>query len=513
MKPKRLFILFIIGLLSTIAILALTFSLFFEKTTERQLKAYGQMALESDVLFVNTIVESTKDLLDSISMDADISRLLNYETLSASNLLTGLRRLDKYTSSSYIIDSIYIYNRRNQTVYVSSPHLPEAVYSIEDFPDFDASNILKKYSGIKNMEPIFRSFNAFYPVISEVSYLSFIRFNTLEKENDSNVIMVNIRQTMLTSLNRNSLGSNNGALIIANTDGEYKILSEENNKFNDSTIKNLLSKAKENSNDFTFEINNRSFIVCTEKIINDSALLILVADEDIMAYETRTKGYGGSIILLGILLGICTILSALLFRRIWKNNVSQLESIEKHKIQNQIMMEESKRARLLSFLNSDIALDDKDLSNQKPEQAILLLIIIDHYNKEADKNNLKEVLCKRLCALLSQNSPLFYTYENDERCALVLSSLDADKLLEIKELIQTELNITLSIFVGNECTIESLPETYELLCKFLSYRVLFGPNQIITVPMLEEREMTQYSIPQPIIKKLTEEILKLNVPE
>lgn len=83
MKPKKLFLIFLISLLAMITLIVFSFFLLYERTTNKQLISYGEISLSNSALYINTITQSTKELLDSISLDADISKLLNYDNLSA----------------------------------------------------------------------------------------------------------------------------------------------------------------------------------------------------------------------------------------------------------------------------------------------------------------------------------------------------------------------------------------------------------------------------------------------
>ena len=134
-KFSFLFILFFISILIVLVVSIYSFMLLFETTTQKQLLSYGQIALDSDVLYIDTITNSVRNVFNSISFDSEISRLLNYESVQARDLHIGLQRLESYVESNLFIDSIYIYNRSNSTLYVASPNAVEAVYTPDSFYD------------------------------------------------------------------------------------------------------------------------------------------------------------------------------------------------------------------------------------------------------------------------------------------------------------------------------------------------------------------------------------------
>ncbi|MBR6085477.1 MAG: AraC family transcriptional regulator [Spirochaetales bacterium] len=490
-------------------ILTSGFIYIYGKTIERHLISYGQKALDSETLYVNAIIGSTKDLLDNVSLDADVSRLLNYENISASDLLSGLRRLSTYESSNYFIDSIYIYNKRNGNVYNSSPHMPEAVYSIDDFPDFEATGIFKNYSKINNLEPVFRTFNSFFPSVSELHYLSFIRYNTLVKENDSNVIMVNIRQDMLSPLVSENESNGELLLLMDNNTDSCQIIAGNRTIVSDKLMTEVLKKLGKSTDNFTVHSDRKSFIVCQSSILNGKARLIMIADETVIDSITRTKGYGNAIVFLALLFAISLIITILIFRFIWKIIRNQNAEIALNR-----------RNLFLSALHAETSFDSSGLLEQDTKETIVVVLTIDGYadlieqlDKTSDRNIIKEKICQSASALFGKESHPIATYENDDRCIIIIQNpCDVYDFEKIRTEIASENNVSVSLFLSERCPVEQIPIEYDFLCRSLSYRLLFGKDRVVTVEMVEEREMTTYSIPDTMLRKLSEEILKLNIP-
>lgn len=519
MKPTRLLILFSLGVLAMVAILSFGFMFIYERTAERHMMTYGQMALDSEALYVNAISGSTKDLLDSVSLDADISRLLNYENVSASDLLTGLRRLSHYESSNYFIDSIYIFNRRNDMIYVSSPHMPEAVYPTKDFPDFGAKDIFMDYSGINNLDPIFRIFNPFFPSIDEIPYLSFIRYNTLVGQNESNVIMVNIRQDMLSKLIDSNEVDGELLLLLDNSKSVHAIAGNKA-MATDSLLETVLKRMERSPENFSLRSEGKRYIVCQTEVLNGRAKLAMVADEDVIDSITKTKGYGNAIVLLALLFGASLLVTAFIFRFIWKNIKAQHEAIEANKRKEAETAIANRRSIILSALHSGTSLEAPGILQENTVEIIVAIFAIDNYPKLvdnmeriADRNTFKERLCSFISSCIDVNLNPLSTYEDDERCVLIIQNpIELPDMEKMKDEILSAFGITVSVFVSDPCTLDSASSTYEYLSKSLSYRSLLGPGVTVTRSMVEEQEMTPYSIPDSLRRKMAEEILKLNTP-
>lgn len=519
MKPTRLLILFSLGVLTMVAILSLGFILIYGRTAERHMMTYGQMALDSEALYVNAISGSTKDLLDSVSLDADISRLLNYENVSASDLLTGLRRLSHYESSNYFIDSIYIFNRKNGMIYVSSPHMPEAVYPIKDFPDFTAKEIFLDYSGINNLDPIFRIFNPFFPSIDEIPYLSFIRYNTLVDQNESNVIMVNIRQDMLAKLIDSNETDGEFLLLMDNSESVHTIAGNKE-MATDSLLETVLRRMERSQENFSLRSEGKRYIVCQTEVLNGKAKLAMIADEDVIDSITKTKGYGNAIVLLALLFGFSLLVSGFLFRFIWKNIKSQHDAIEENRRKEAEAAIANRRNIILSCLHSGTSFEASGIIEENTAEIVVAIFAIDNYPKLvdgmeriADRNTFKERLCTFISSRIDDDLHPLSTYEDDERCLLILQNpTDLPDMEKLKEEIMAAFAISVSVFVSDPCPFDLASSAYGYMSESISYRFLLGPGITVTRSMVEEQEMTPYSIPETSLRKMVDDILKLNIP-
>lgn len=517
MKPVRTLVLFFIATILMVVLLITSFSLFFEKTTEKQILRYGQMTLDSGALYLDTMMESARELVNNLSLDSDISLLLNYETLSASNLLTGLRRLYKYTSSSYLIDSIYVYNKKNNNVYVSSPHMTEAAYSLSSFPDFEASSIVQDYMSFNNLEPIFRVYNAIYPVLQEIPYISFIRYNNLSRPNESNVILVNIRQDVLSDLINKDAEKTGGLLFLIDSSGVSRIISGDETIYSDLLFKEVREKIERGEESFITKADGHKYIVCSSSVLANNARLVLVADENIVLATTETKGYASSIILIGFFFFTTAVALVLLFRRIWKVIENQFALVRRAEEENRILIESNTRGLLLSFLHSEKKREDVPLLSKEEKSVTLIVATIDYYEtkllEEYSTNYNRNKLKKDIIDSFNNNlsSVLFTTYETDERCIIcVKGEVEKETLQATKERIEKELAISLSLFISNCCSLDNAAFIYDELCGGIPIRMLFGPSIIVDQTTLEKQSSVECIISDSRIKALTESILEMD---
>ena len=437
MKPTRLLTLLAIGIIAMLVILTAGFVTVYARATEKQLSSYGQSILESNIRYTDTVMESTKDLLDDISLDSDVSVLLNYDEVSASDLLRGLRRLYKYTSSNYFIDSIYIYNRKQHTVYVSSPHIPEAVYDISEFPDPDAATTLNDYQAVRNMEPIFRTYHAFHPTVSDIPYLSFLRYNTLSKADTSNVIMVNIKEALLTNL---LTEDSQTSLLLVDSNKFCRLLSGSPAILSDDMKDGLLAELDKGSHEFTRVIQGRKCLINTGSVLHGHATLVL-------------------------------------FRFIWRANQAQLEAIERAHEEKQRMLESGKRGRVLAFLHGE---SEASVLPDTISELVLAVLVFDSEERRPSKKEFCDALAKNI----DPSAFLFATYEDDGRC--ILATRTGSNVRNLEQQIH-KAHPDISLFVDEDCPVPLIRQRYEFLCDAIGYRQFSGPGKMHTRAGIEHQ--------------------------
>ena len=533
-KFSLLFILFLISILIVLVVSVYSFLLLFEATTEKQLLSYGQIALDSDVLYIDTITNSVKNVFNSISFDSEISKLLNYESVQASDLHLGLQRLESYVESNFFIDSIYIYNRSNTTIYVASPHAVEAVYSPDEFYDDGALQLMQHYSEYKNMEPIFRTIEVSFPFESTPSYISFMRYNLLKPVGQSNVVMINIKQDILSKLISSIPENNERLLLFTDMKGWHVIVAGNRWNYSEHLIDRILFNLDTKEESFVLEVGDKKYIVCFQNVMNSNLSIVLIADESDIISITQVNEYTYSILLLTILFAVCLIAGLLVIKRIISiNRVHRetLATLEREKLE---LSYENKRRRLLAFLqnypfnemdNTEIQDMYRSIGIEKPTITPVYLIIffINSYCSEVslkyervkDRNKLKHDICETACELLSRFEVIFSSFDDNEKCYLVVEENSnqqdmQESLQEISAAIKDTFGITSSIFISTSCDFSRLASVYDDLEKALPYRRLYEPGSIITSEMIDIRELNNCTLSDNLLKRMTQSILQLD---
>lgn len=541
MKPKpikkfsHLFILFFVSILIVLVVSIFSFMALFESTSQKQLLSYGQIALESDVLYIDTITSSIQDVFNSITFDADISKLLNYASVQALDLHLGLQRLDSYVQSNFFIDSIYIFNQMNSTVYVASPNAREAVYTPDTLYDQGAVELMQHYSEFRNMQPIFRTVDVQYPYEASSPLISFMRYNTLKQANQSNVVMINIKQEIFSKLVSSVPENNDRLLIFTDHTGWYVAIAGDIANYSSGILEAVFSHLDGDEKQFVVDIDNKSYIVCFQSVMNSDIEIVLIADESDISSITQAKEYNYAMLLLAVLFAVSSLAAVSVVRRIIllsRSHKEALAQLEKEKLE---ISYETTRRKVLSCIQSNPSKELSEAEMDEVSQAIglerplsrdvyLVLLSINEYcskvmvryERVKDRNMLKLQICRTASTIVSPCRVLVSLYEDDEKCLLVLEAAETeDTLLAVLKQLNNSINdtfgVTATVFVSAKSEFSKLPSVYADLCKALPYRTLYEMGSIITSAMLDARQMYESSISETLLRRLSQNILQLDM--
>lgn len=176
--------------------------------------------------------EFLQNMVNQIFYSNTVSKLRSYEELSNWQVVDGVRELNTYSASSTIIDSIYIFNGKQQRVYSTSSYgaVGDSFFA---FADRDAVDLFLNRSASARLVPILRHSDA-SNIFSNRELYSFLFFELdgggLPKDN---AIMFNISKSWLNKLyfgEENAFIINEDDSLVASSFQEtpeyYPLLSE-----------------------------------------------------------------------------------------------------------------------------------------------------------------------------------------------------------------------------------------------------------------------------------------------
>ena len=192
-STKRLLLLSACLLITFVLVIGSVYTLF-SGIVEYQAALLGETLNAMLVKNVQSIQSSAKGVFDQMTLDGQLAKLLFYPSSDAGELLAGLRQLNAYRRSNPVMDSIYLYNPLNDSYYISSDHSTQAVQTRREMFDYRINDILDHLEAYENLQPIVRSITVSFPKLETLEYVTFIRYNTLNRQNPGNVLVINIRK-------------------------------------------------------------------------------------------------------------------------------------------------------------------------------------------------------------------------------------------------------------------------------------------------------------------------------
>lgn len=506
----------------------------FYGVANQQAVLFSESILKYSVNAEEEITSSIKEVFNSASFDSSLFELINSRDISYSALLSGLRQLEVYRQTTHFIDSIYIYNCENQTIYASSPNATEAVWTPESFYDKQASEIFRSYTEYENMQPIFRELPVSYPVLENVGLISFLRYNTLASPDESSVMMVNVRQDVFWEHMTLLAEEIDSQLILLGKSGELQHVNAAPNQPPISipqSVTDYLLSANAPEGSFVSELSGGKNIICYQSIFDGYYTLVSITRQNTLSGLLKTTHYTTWVVLFFLLFLILCVSCIAVFSKLnilYRSNQKKLERAEKERREKSY---ENKRQAILNFLHAPgtnakalEALAREQLYLDKDADARILILVLDYYTTQltqqyetnGDRALVKYSICNITEEILDGFGIRFTAYEAGAHCVAVLQPASEEELLlerldylqkQLKEL----LHISVTVFVSSPAPVSRISADYENLCNALPYKQLLGSGSIITSVMLDGREMSDYTIPEEHLKTITKEILELHM--
>lgn len=492
--------------------------------TRQQAILFNQSILQNNADAEKRLTASVKDIFNSASFDTSLFELIHYDYVSPQALLSGLKQLDTYLDNAYFIDSIYIYNCENQSIYVSSPNATEAVWTLNSFYDPGALELIDSYMNYENMEPIFRDITVSYPKLEQIHLVSFLRYDTLSQPNKSSVLIINIRQDIFFEQMKVLTEDTGSHLFLVHRDGSYLPVNSPFDQLPEAILSkmgSLFSSHSLSSGYYLSEDASANNIICYQPVFEKDWLLISITDQNQMSHLMDIKSYLLELVIFLLLFAILCIALINVFRRLsslHRQNQQQLALAQQEKRQKEYAQN---KLDILNFLHS-VNIQAPDLLSET-EDALIVVIAIDHYSQLALRYDspdglpiVKYSILNIAEELLNYSGVVISAYEDDYRCVCLLQPVPdehslLDKLSALQDKLTSLLQISISCVISSPVPVKQLPSNYEYLCNSIPYKQLFGPCCIITPDMLEARELSDSIITENQLRAFTQAVLELKM--
>ncbi len=552
----RIFFVMTISIVFTITVLSGILYISFERIALQQ--SYDQtldnLAQTTQEASVMAITAST--FAKQIYSDQHIANLLNFPNVNPVEISTAIRQLTNYRETSPFIDSIYVYNAKAHTFYVSTDMNVAMVFDESEFYDHEMRDMLKNLDAYESLMPIPRklSIEGLAGNIAEKQrdIYSFLLYDNLMPNVNKNAIVVNIKETQLHKHIDGSLTNDPANTFLIDTDGylvsnswKYPMLRDMKGT---SYIDRILDKPN-SSGYFAEEVDGvKSLVTYTEpdylgwryiRILPYTAIT-----ERIDNMRVKTIIIAGSILLIG--LGFSYFISRKLFSGLSKklSQLGILEADQRNSIQSM------KYEYLRGLLNGDAYPDPDYVKTMFIRYGIdldpfssvsVVLITVDEYHSFIETYTIEDRKLLRFGILniaqemlIDANCATAAVVLGDDRIAVIvqpegeMDENDRESILEYAGRIQTAVSqyLKLSITISTSMIGQDIQSIHGLCLQAVEAsfsRVFRGPGSIIDSEMVELKKSKPYEYPldkerqlidelylgrMPVVKELFSEIIR-----
>lgn len=552
----RIFFVMTISIVVTITVLSGILYISFERIALQQ--SYDQtldnLAQTTQEASVMAITAST--FAKQIYSDQHIANLLNFSNVNPVEISTAVRQLTNYRETSPFIDSIYVYNAKAHTFYVSTDMNVAMVFDESEFYDQEMRDMLKNLDEYESLMPIPRKLNieglAGNIAEKQRDIYSFLLYDTLMPNANKNAVVVNIKETQLHKHIDGSLTNDPTNTFLIDTDGylvsnswKYPMLRDMKGT---SYIDRILAKPN-SSGYFAEEVDGvKSLVTYTEpdylgwryiRILPYTAIT-----ESIDNMRVKTIVIAGSILLVG--LGFSYFISRRLFSGLSKrlSRLGILEADQRNSIQSM------KYEYLRSLLNGDAYPDPDQVKTMFIRYGIdldpfspvsVVLITVDEYHSFIETYTIEDRKLLRFGILniaqemlTDANFATAAVVLGDDRIAVivqpegVMNENDRELILEYARRIQTAVSQYLKLFITISTSMigQDIQSIHGLCLQAVEAsfsRVFRGRGSIIDSEMVELKKSKPYEYPlnkerqlidelylgrMPVVKELFSEIIR-----
>ncbi len=541
----RIFFSMIISIVATIVILSMILYLNFEKIV--LLQSYSQtmdrLAQTSQEASVMSVSAST--FAKQIYNDQHVAKLLNYMEVSPVDVITSIKQLNNYRETSPFIDSIYVYNAKTGTFYISTNMSVHAVYTEEDFYDREMVSMVKDVDRFEPMMPIPRKLKIEGLTSNNAEKVrdtyTFLLYDTLLKSDSKNVIVVNVKETQLhkhidgafTNAVDNTFLIDTSGRLVSNS-WMYPMLSDLSSK---TYIQPILDHANEPGYYAGDVEGEHSFVTYSATdYLGWRYIRIVPYDvitEKINDMRNNTIWIAGIILLFG--LGVSYLVSRILFRAL-NGKLARLSSLEidrrdsfqmmrRWNIRNLLLGMEKTSSEKIRASWQRLGIDIETESNFR-----VIILKIDRYREFAEEFGSEDRKLYRFGVMNIAEEIFAVAYRvyateiGEDSIALLLTNLDAaiyqdhqliedeNQLIDSLKQIQLstkeylKLTVTASLSASGE-NIRSIHHLYEQALEGSYHRLFRGRESIIDAQSVELNKAKKYQYPIQREKQLIDELM------
>ncbi|MHA7580613.1 AraC family transcriptional regulator [Paenibacillus vandeheii] len=523
---QKVFARILIGIIvSTVATLLVASTILYvnyNRIALRQVYRTDMNGLTQTSREVSKMTETAKSLSYQIYQDYTISALLLYSNPSIYEITPAMEQLDNYRMSLPFIESIYVYNSKNDEFFISSNEVRNGQQSISEIDDKGITSILDRFHDYKPFVPIPRTYQVGSTEETQVSSYTYLCYDTINDNATLNyAVVVNIKDDWL-SPNMNSVDQP-GKTFIINEQGQ--LLSDFSDRAlmkdlsNETFIQPILQNTEQSAY-FTAEVDGEKSLITYTAPDNLGWRYVRITPYDLITTDIRHMRTHTVLFCLGLLIA-GLLLSYLVSRKLY-------HPIDKVLVRMRVM--EAERRGSLHLLRQDFlrgALQGREtVTGGMLEERMkfygsavdvhrltrLVLLRIDHFTDFSDTYRDEVQLVKyAMMNICTETADLNYHTEAVDMGGDLITLIFNDKIQNeadndqgsIEELLRmmqaavmTHLRCSISFTIGPaEDSLENSIASYTRSAEASLHRLFMGPGCLIYTSDIMAYHAKEYAFP------------------
>ncbi|QLG41846.1 helix-turn-helix domain-containing protein [Paenibacillus sp. E222] len=523
---QKVFARILIGIIvSTVATLLVASTILYvnyNRIALRQVYRTDMNGLTQTSREVSKMTETAKSLSYQIYQDYTISALLLYSNPSIYEITPAMEQLDNYRMSLPFIESIYVYNSKNDEFFISSNEVRNGQQSISEIDDQGITSILDRFHDYKPFVPIPRTYQVGSTEETQVSSYTYLCYDTINDNATLNyAVVVNIKDDWL-SPNMNT-ADQPGKTFIINEQGQ--LLSDFSNRalmkdLSNETFMLPILQNKEQSAYFTAEVDGEKSLITYTAPDNLGWRYVRITPYDLITSDIRNMRTHTVLFCLGLLIA-GVFLSYLVSRKLY-------HPIDKVLVRMRVM--EAERRGSLHLLRQDFlrgALQGREtVTGGMLEERMkfygssvdvhrltrLVLLRIDHFTDFSDTYREEVQLVKyAMMNICTETADLYYHTEAVDMGGDLITLIFNDKIRDeadyedspIEDLLRmmqaavmTHLRCSISFTIGPaEDSLENSIASYTRSAEASLHRLFMGPGCLIYTSDIMAYHAKEYTFP------------------
>ncbi|MFD5022481.1 AraC family transcriptional regulator [Paenibacillus sp. NPDC058367] len=479
---------------------------------------------------VVNMAEVAQTLSFQLYRTSTISHLLFYNKPSIYEVTAAMSDLGNYLNSMPYIESIYVYNPNNDTIYISAAQGQNGVYSTGELEDTEIIQMLNHYQDYKTFTPIPRTYSIGEPKSEAIAVYTYLCYDAINWDRAINsAVIVNISAAWINKelANSNTAGSGNTYLL----DDQDRFLSG-----NKLTLEKL---SGDESSWVEHKVKDRSAGYFTAPFKGQKSLVSYTSPDSLGWQYVRITPYNviteqtnqirnTTLLISLIILIFGLIISRMLSKRLYlpiDSIVSRMNSLEADKRNSMFTIRQNSLRNLVLGIKSPHSSRPSDLEQLSiafglNESYRLVLLRIDEYNTLRQERG-AYLLAYKFAIMNIASEICGQTYQvesvdmNDDSVVMLLSSMSSAESLdtELIEVLLRQIRVACCDYLKIGLSLvyspvsdnpDRLNHLYSQAKEASKHRLFYGHGCLINAEKINELQNNLYSYPADNEKKLVD---------